>query len=130
MEFGFSNQAGFWTGNRSQIFGSLNGPKPLQLIQTGGARSPPPFWMGFETVEGRLDSKHRRFPVQKPAGFESPTIPFPDLSNAWRLVSAADTWQLHGVPRMHRSIRTVVLAAVKQSGHNLIAASFELGHCF
>ena len=79
---GFSNQAGVWTGNRSQIFGSLNGPKPLQLIQNGGARSAPPFWMGFEAVEGRLDSKHRRFPVQKPAGFENPTIPFPDLSNA------------------------------------------------
>ena len=38
--------------------------------------------MGFEAVEGRLDSKHRRFPVQKPAGFENPTIPFPDLLNA------------------------------------------------
>ncbi len=62
---GFSNPAGFWTGS-----------KP---IQSGGALRAPPFWMGFETIQSRLDPTNRQFPVRKPAGFENPTITFPDL---------------------------------------------------
>ncbi len=64
----------------------FRGPKrPYTLskpIENGGARSTPPFWMGFEAVEGRLEPQNRRFQVQKSAGFENQTIPFSDLPNA------------------------------------------------
>ena len=47
-----------------------------------GHEVPNHFGWGFEAVEGRLDSKHRRFPVQKPAEFEGlrPMPPTPSAS--------------------------------------------------
>ena len=42
--------------------------------------------MGFGPVSGRLDPPNRRSPVPKPAGFENPTIPYLDPSDASALV--------------------------------------------
>ncbi len=42
----FSNPAGFWTSNRRFL-----GSKPFQKpMQSGGARSAPPLWLGFAAV--------------------------------------------------------------------------------
>ncbi len=60
----------------------LNRSKASKPIQNGGARSAPPFWMGFEAVQSRLDPQNQRSSVQKPDGSENQTIQFPDVPNA------------------------------------------------
>jgi len=80
---------------------ALNGPKPVQNpFKVVGHEAPHHFEWVFGQVSGRLDPEHRRFPVQKPAGFENPTIPFPDLPNALPMGI-----QLHRGSKVHRFFR-------------------------
>ncbi len=64
--------------------------------------------MGFETLQGRLDPRNRRCPVQKPAGFENQTIQFPDHTNA-----QIKTLRVPGVPWAPAYARTAGLPGIR-----------------